>query len=70
MLKNEANLEANVAISRKYAWKYDKNGTRVNKKTVNLQCVFAYDDPSVFLKSNVSWKYKLKMNKSWQFIQK
>ena len=32
----------------------DKNGTRVNEKPVNLQCVFAYDDLPVFLKSNVS----------------
>ena len=53
---NEASLEVNVGISRKYACCtiFDKNGTRVNEKPVNLQCVFAYDDLLVFLKSNVS----------------
>ena len=37
---NEASLEVNVAISRKYAWCtiFDKNGTRVNEKPVNLVC--------------------------------
>ena len=52
---NEASLEVNVAISRKYAWCtiFDKNGTTVNEKPVNLQCVVAYDDLPVFLKSNV-----------------
>ena len=57
---NEASLEVNAAISQKYAWCtiFDKNSTTANKQPVNLQCVFAYDDPPVFLKSNVSWKYK------------